>query len=135
MDLEKCNVLKDELEAQPEPQLVAIDRFFDGNDDPGSIGCNLMEHPGIDRFREVFAELAARDDVEAIYAQIAELDPGDDAWPFSDTVLVIGQIDESTLQEHVGELQPDEVAQAIDKTVPASLREKHSAPVWVVWWD
>ena len=31
-------------------QVVGIDRFFDGNDDLGSIGCNLDPHPGIARF-------------------------------------------------------------------------------------
>jgi hypothetical protein len=36
---------KTELAAQPDPQIVAIHRFFDGNDDVGSIACNLLEHP------------------------------------------------------------------------------------------
>ena len=46
MDDVKCNALKAELATQPEPQLVPIERFFDGNDDLGSIGCNLLAHPG-----------------------------------------------------------------------------------------
>lgn len=45
MDVSKCNALKAELGAQPEPQIAVIDRFFDGNDDLGSIGCNLVQHP------------------------------------------------------------------------------------------
>jgi hypothetical protein len=135
MDLDKCNALKDELASQPDLPLVAIDRFFDGNDDLGSIGCNLSEHPGIERFREVFAALAARPDVESVYAQIAELDPDDDAWPFTDTVLVVGDIDEATLQAHVEELMPDLVEPAIPRTVPPELRERHKGRVWVVWWD
>ena len=52
MDETKCKALKAELAAQSEPQIVSIERFFDGNDDLGSIGCNLMEHPGVDTFRE-----------------------------------------------------------------------------------
>src|SRR5437899_1056124 len=40
----KCQRLKDELATQPEPQIVSIERFFDGNDDLGSIGCNLPDH-------------------------------------------------------------------------------------------
>ncbi|PFK67047.1 hypothetical protein COJ21_24420 [Priestia megaterium] len=27
--------------------LVSLEEFFEGNDDEGSIGCNLMDHPGI----------------------------------------------------------------------------------------
>src|SRR3954453_1549975 len=86
MDIDKCNVLKADLMSVPDP-IVPIDRFFDGNDDPGSIGCNLIEHPGINQFREVLVGLTQRADVEAVYAQIAELDPGEDSWPFTDTVL------------------------------------------------
>jgi hypothetical protein len=77
MDNAKCNALKEELAAQPEPRIVPIERFFDGNDDLGSIGCNLMNHPGLDVFRDVFAGLLRRPDVQSIHAQIAEVDPKD----------------------------------------------------------
>lgn len=77
MDDVKCRTLKAELATQPEPQLVSIKRFFDGNDDLGSIGCNLHPHLGIAQFRQVLTDLLARPDVLAVYAQIAELDPGE----------------------------------------------------------
>src|SRR5262245_6870603 len=112
MDDAKCRALKAELAAQPEPQVVAIDRFFDGNDDLGSIGCNLIPHPGIPRFRQVLTGLLARSDVEAVYAQISELDPGDDCWPFADTVLVVGSVPLDDLRAAVDQLQPDEVGSA-----------------------
>lgn len=133
MDIEKCNWLKVDLEFEPEP-LVPIDRFFDGNDDLGSIGCNLFEHPGIDRFRDILVGLTRRPDVEAVYAQITELDPDDDAWPFSDTVLVVGSIDADTLQDIVAPLKPDEVSPAATE-IPSSISEKHEGRVLVVWWD
>jgi hypothetical protein len=38
MDDTKCRALKAELAAQPEPHIVPIERFFDGDDDPASIG-------------------------------------------------------------------------------------------------
>ncbi|WHZ28070.1 MAG: hypothetical protein OJF51_002868 [Nitrospira sp.] len=47
--------LKTKMAVQPEPQIVAAGRFFGGNDAYGSIGCNLIEHPGVDTFRDVFA--------------------------------------------------------------------------------
>jgi hypothetical protein len=99
MDVTKCKALKHELASQEEPQLVSIDRFFDGNVDEGSIGCNLMKHPGVDTLRRTFEGLKHRAGVEAIYAQIAELDPGEDSWPFTDTVLVVGSITPEELQK------------------------------------
>ncbi len=30
--------------------LVTRLEFFEGNDDAGSIGCNLLPHPGVDTF-------------------------------------------------------------------------------------
>ena len=92
MDTAKRDRLVTRLSGEPEPRLVPIGEFFDGNDDVGSIGCNLLEHPGVATFRDAFARVAARPDVEAVYAQIAELDPGDDCWPFADTVFVTGAI-------------------------------------------
>ena len=61
MDDLKCRALKSELAAQPEPRTVPIERFFDGNDDLGSIGCNLMAHPGMDVFREALTKTARND--------------------------------------------------------------------------
>ena len=81
MDDTKCRALKAELAAQPMPPIVSIERFFDGNDDLGSIGCNLIEHPGIDTFRDVLTGLLRRPDVQAVYAQVAELDPATVAGP------------------------------------------------------
>ena len=39
------------------------------------LGCNLLRHPGIDVFRDVLVGLLDRPDVEAVYAQISEIDP------------------------------------------------------------
>jgi hypothetical protein len=135
MDQAKCQALKDTLSAQPEPQIVAIAEFFDGNDDLGSIGCNLDPHPGVSTFRDVLTGLLRRSDVQAVYAQISELDPGEDSWPFSDTVLVAGSILAGDLQQAVRSLQPDEVADAEASGVSPSIGERHGCPVLVVWWD
>jgi hypothetical protein len=70
MDAKKCAALKVELEGQPEPQVVRAERFFDGNDDTGSIGCNLSEHPGITAFQKILTGLESRSDVQAVYTQI-----------------------------------------------------------------
>jgi len=135
MDDAKCEALKAELSAQPEPQVVPIARFFDGNDDPDSIGCNLDPHPGIDRFRSVLTGLLARPDVKAVYAQISELDPGEGCWPFSDTIFVAGTVAEDALRQAVGVLQPDEVVAADQSGNSPSIAERYNSPVMVVWWD
>lgn len=135
MDDTKCKALKEELAAQAEPQFVAAEQFFDGNDDLGSIGCNLDEHPGVDAFRDVFAGLLRRQDVQAVYAQISELDPGDGCWPFTDTVLVVGTIPADELREAVSALQPDEVTDAEQFGISPAIANKHGAPVLAVWWD
>ena len=132
MDQSKCNALKAELADQEEPQIIPIERFFDGNDDAGSIGCNLTEHPGMNVFRDVLTGLLRRSDVQAVYAQIAELDAGEDCWPFTDTVVVIGSITPDDLREAVSVLDPDDVASTNDYS---ELAQKHGAQALFVWWD
>ena len=130
MDDAKCNALKAELAAQPEPQLVPIERFLDGNDDLGSIGCNLLPHPGIGVFREVLAGLLRRPDVRAVYAQITERDPGAGCWPFTDTVLVTAE-----LRKAVGALRADKVGTAEEMRSSPSVANGLGSPALAVWWD
>ncbi|MGY1459858.1 hypothetical protein ACW5F0_14635 [Luteimonas sp. A534] len=135
MDQQKCIALKRELETQPEPQLVQLERFFDGNDDDGSIGCNLVPHPGIPLFRDTLLGLLQRPDVTAVYALITELDPGDDAWPFTDTVLVAGTIEPEVLSDALAALQPDYVTSADpDELGKLEIDQPVTAAV-TAWWD
>lgn len=135
MNRAKSDALKRELEGQSAPQRVPVDRFFDGNDDEGSIGCNLVPHPGMALFREILLGLLQRPDVAAVHALIAELDPGDDAWPFSDTVVVTGSITPEALQEALADLHPDEVGPADPDATGASLPQSDRHSALVAWWD
>jgi len=135
MDVSKCKALKTRLGSDQYGQLIAIAEFFDGNDDLGSVGCNLVPHPGVDAFRDVLTGLLRRPDVEAVYAQIAELDPGEESWPFTDTVLVAGKISADDLRSAVSSLQPDEVGDSQQFGVSPSIVERHGSPILVVWWD
>ncbi|GAB3786695.1 hypothetical protein [Dyella agri] len=135
MDSSKCSLLKSKLASCPEPQFVSIDEFFDGNDDEGSIGCNLWpNHPGIAAFRETLATLAARHDVDQVVIEINEADPGADDWPFSDVVYVAGAVPELTLQSLLSPLAPDEVAEMPAHDAPPYL-QRISSPIFRVWWD
>ena len=135
MDNLKCKALKTELADQREPPLVSIERFFDGNDDLGSIGCNLLKHPGVTTFHDVFTDLLRRPDVEAVYARISELDPGEDSWPFTDTIIVVGTISADELRSAVIILEPDEIGTAEEFGVALSDVERHGLPALAVWWD
>jgi hypothetical protein len=135
MDETKRRRLIDELSSQTEHLIVPMDRFFDGNDDVGSIGCNLLKHPGIEIFCDTFSNLAQRPDVEAIYARIAELDPGQGCWPFSDTVFVVGNIPSNELRAILQQLDPDEVGRGEDYDLPEEIRRRHAEPVIAAWWD
>ena len=118
MNKTKCRKLKELLSSQPEPEVVPIELFFDGNDDIASIGCNLIEHPGVEAFRSTFEALQQRPDVEAIYAQIAELDLGEEYWPFTDTIFVVGSIPLEELSSIVRHLEPDDVEPGENFTIP-----------------
>ena len=133
MDINKRDRLIQMLSSQAEPQIISIREFFDGNDDPGSIGCNLLDHPGIEAFESILIKLLDREDVEAVYAQIAELDPGPGSWPFTDTVLVVGRISAENLSRILQPLEPDEVGLMED--VPESIAQKHGGPIQSAWWD
>jgi hypothetical protein len=136
MDSNKCDQLKAKLSAQPEPWIVPIDVFFDGNDDEASMGCNLVPHPGIDVFRSVLLGLAGRPDVVAVYAQISEVDPGEEYWPFADWAFVVGTISRDELADLLASLQPDDVDPPGYLGVPEAITRQHvGVPVLVAWWD
>jgi hypothetical protein len=135
MDITKRKRLVEDLAKQATPPVVPIERFFDGNDDQGSIGCNLSEHPGLVYFEAVLTTLARRGDVDAVYAQIAEVDPGDWRWPFTDTIFVVGAIELDELKKILEPLRPDEVGHGKHFGVPAGIAQKHKGPVLAAWWD
>lgn len=136
MDEARCAALKQELSGMPEPQVIPIERFFEGNDDPASIGCNVPRHPGVQAFRDVLTGLLRQPGVEGVYAQIFEVDPGEEYWPFTDTVLVVGSFPATTLRTTVSALKPDEVHAVAPDEIPAIIAERHGAsPVLAIWWD
>ena len=62
---------------------VSLELFFIGNDDPGSIGCNLgLDQPPVETFRDVLIRLRARAEVQDFVVRIADADD-DTSWPFT----------------------------------------------------
>jgi hypothetical protein len=134
MDVTKCRTLQSELSRQLEPRLVSVERFFDGNDDVGSVGWNLTEHPGVDVFRDLLTGLLRRPDVQAVYAQIAELDFEEGHWPSADIFYVVGAISPDEVRKILGPLAPDEVL-SVEFAVPEIIKQKHHAPMVAARWS
>ncbi len=116
--------------------LVTLEQFFEGNDDGGSIWCNLPASPNPAKVYEILRGIRDREDVADVRIMVTQYD-GDDCWPFSDTIYFIAQASEDEVIAWLGEdFRPDEVwsgdgfgprAQALD--VPAD----HN--VVGAWWD
>jgi hypothetical protein len=115
--------------------LVNRSQFFDGNDDLGSIGCNLPEHPGIAAFDDAFHEIENMEGVAGVYFAITEIDESyDDIWPFTDTAWIVTRLSPSAFEDALQPLEPDEFGVSDESfanppTVPEGYR------LVQVWWD
>jgi hypothetical protein len=85
---------------------VSLALFFDGNDDPASIGPNLDPHPGIRTFERVLEDIRHRPEVSDVIVQIDEVIEGE--WPYAPGVYVITTAAPEEVHEWTVELQPDE---------------------------
>jgi hypothetical protein len=141
MDISRRNGLLEKLKAQSSPvgqhpgPTVSIGDFFEGNDDAGSIGCNLMSHPGVDKFYKLFADVCSRSDVQDVRVEIKDL-VDEHSWPFADTVFVLTSMTQGNLRDLVATLQPDEVGPFPSDSIPRDLPPlKEGMKVMGVWWD
>jgi hypothetical protein len=92
----------------PRP-LVTLEEFFEGNEEAGSIGCNLPDAPAPRELYEVFRKIRDRPDVADVRVEVSEWD-GPEDWPFSEAVWVITSVSPYDLQLWLKErLRGDEV--------------------------
>ena len=113
--------------------LVTVEEFFGGNEDLGSLGCNLTEHPGLNHFRRVLESISNRSDVDEIWLQIYDCEEGD--WPFSENVLVFGNISDSEVQQLAESLQPSEVSEMTMEWKPSRAQNLAGRRYVNLWWD
>ena len=73
--------------SRPRP-LVTLEEFFEGNDDPGSIGYNLADPPEPREFYELLRQLRDREDVRDVRIEVMDLEDPQD-WPLTDTIWII----------------------------------------------
>jgi len=73
--------------SRPRP-LVSLSEFFDGNDDPASIGYNLPDPPSPAEFAAVLGAIADRPEVDDVRIEVKDHeDP--DGWPATDSVWIV----------------------------------------------
>ncbi|MCL2309057.1 MAG: hypothetical protein FWC42_02105 [Proteobacteria bacterium] len=116
--------------------VVSLEDFFTGNDDPGSIGCNLgEEQPSINRFYETFLEIRNRPNVQDMLVRIYSQDDPDE-WPFTDTVYILSSATTAEIESWVSPLLPDEVIPEWMYGKPPEAPELQAGMTpYSVWWD
>jgi hypothetical protein len=118
----------------PRP-LLTLEEFFEGNDEYGSIGCNLPDCPMPREFYEVFKEIRRGPCVADVRVEIRSWDdPGD--WPFSDTIWVITSLGWHDIQQCLGRrLHADAIRVGWpDYPIEAVEVPTGTQPIGV-WWD
>lgn len=118
----------------PSP-VVSLEAFFDGNDDVGSLGCNLTDHPGMERFHSVLQQIRNRSDVYDVLIEVSEVEEADDdMWPFSEQLFVISTADPAAVASLLDELQPTEITD--DTPLPPSAPAVPAGfTIYSAWWD
>ena len=90
--------------------LPTLAEFFDGNDQIGSIGCNLASTPEPARFHDLLNVVRQRPEVSDVRVQITCVDDPGNEWPFSDTVRIMTSASPSGAEAWFSQdLAPDEV--------------------------
>ena len=119
---------------QPSP-VVSLEEFFEGNDDTGSIGCNLSL-PGPQYFYDILKGIRSRPGVQDVLVAITDLDAGDDFWPFSDRVYVLADASAEGVATWAEALQPDTVEEGITDGKPdIAVEVKPGFTRYRLWWD
>lgn len=136
--LSKVGTAEDFIEdaSNPTPSpVVSLEDFFEGNEDLGSIGCNLINHPGLDTFYKILKDIRGRDDVQDVLIIISEVDEYLD-WPFSNSLYIFTSCSKEQVSEWVRPLQPDDIAEGwVWEKPPAAPQPKEGYKVYWIWWD
>jgi hypothetical protein len=120
----------------PESEVVvSVEDFFEGNEDYGSIGCNIYPNqPSPADFYKKFKELKQNKSVGDILIRIVDIEDGD--WPFTDAVYIISNLNVEQIKELVKDLTPDEVYEDWMYKKPINAPEiKPDMKVFSIWWD
>jgi hypothetical protein len=100
--------------------VVSLEDLFEGNNDPGSIACNLWVsyRLGVAGWYQILKLIRHRPDVQDVMVEIFE-SPDDDTWPASDRIYIITSASEDDVESWVEALHPDEIAEGYIDEVPS----------------
>lgn len=131
--------IKQQLQTNPNTEpLVTLEEFFDGNDDLGSIGCNLPEHPGLAVFYDTLQTIRQQPETQKVLVAITETNEDDPGgyWPFSDHVYILTRAQLSEVEGRLSALDVDEVGEGYPQGVPAAAPPLQAGySVYYGWWD
>lgn len=116
--------------------VVSLEDFFTGNDDLGSIGCNLGdEQPSIQEFFETLKRIRSKPQVQDVLIRICDYDDPE-SWPYSDTVYIIASVPLEEVRDWVVSLNSDEVhAEWMYGKPDAAPEPKKGMTPYSMWWD
>lgn len=118
------------------PPIVSLEDFFEGNSDDSSIGCNLLEHPGIKTFYDVLQNIRNKENVQDVFIEIMELEENDENWAFSERIYILTNAKKEEVEKWVEILKPSEVDEGYAFGKPPTAPKLHSGyKVYSVWWD
>jgi len=117
--------------------LVTLEEFFTGNDDYGSIGCNLCSPPGPQFFFENLKQIQSKANVQDVLVEVTEVEENDPAIrPFSDRVYVLAAASPDDVAKWAVALQPDAIEEGFTNGKPALAPElRPGFRCYSLWWD
>lgn len=129
----------DDQECYNPSPLVPLELFFDGNDDQGSLGCNLLKHPGIGEFYSTLSVLKSDPAVSGAWV-IAKQHDWKPAWPHSDEVVIRTSLSAEDIAARLEHLQPDTVDAVATlrsslETTGTAIECAEGEHFVVAWWD
>jgi hypothetical protein len=115
---------------------VSLESFFEGNDDPGSIGCNLGDsRPTVRMFYQLLRDLRSNPSVQDMWVRICDFDDPQ-SWPYSDAVYVVSSLTKSEIEHALLPLRFDSVTEGWMYEKPPSVPEPREGCVpFSIWWD
>ena len=141
MDLVRHSQLLERIIAlgllSPNLPLVTLEEFFEGNDDYGSIGCNLTPMLGPAFFFETLKHIRSLPNVWNVLVEVAEFEPEEFlTWPFSDTVYVFTNANPDKVAQWVAPIKPDAIQEGF-----SNEKHRYAPPntanfkYFSLWWN